>query len=53
MPATESWTTIDPTTVNTHGLFGFIVQWWLPDVTHGVWYDNPNGPQRWPLLTCP
>ncbi|MGH3807641.1 MAG: ATP-grasp peptide maturase system methyltransferase [Pseudonocardiaceae bacterium] len=35
LSATQSWTTIDPITLNTHGLFGFIVQWQLPEVTHG------------------
>ncbi len=40
LPATESWTTIDPVTLNTHGLFGFIVQWQLPDVTHGRMTDD-------------
>ncbi|MGH3825979.1 MAG: methyltransferase domain-containing protein [Pseudonocardiaceae bacterium] len=35
LPATHSWTMIDPLTVNTHGLFGFILQWRMPEVTHG------------------
>ncbi len=44
LPATESWTTIDPVTLNTHGLFGFIVQWQLPDVTHGRMTDDDGQP---------
>jgi hypothetical protein len=44
LPATKSWTTIDPLTVNTHGLFGFIVQWQLPDVTHGRMTDDDGQP---------
>ncbi len=44
LPATRSWTTIDPLTLNTHGLFGFIVQWHLPDVTHGRMTDDDGQP---------
>jgi methyltransferase of ATP-grasp peptide maturase system len=44
LPATTSWTTIDPLTLNTHGLFGFIVQWQLPDVTHGRMTDDDGQP---------
>jgi methyltransferase of ATP-grasp peptide maturase system len=44
LPATESWTTIDPLTLNTHGLFGFIVQWQLPAVTHGRMLDENGQP---------
>jgi hypothetical protein len=44
LPATVSWTTIDPITLNTHGLFGFVVQWQLPDVTHGRMTDDDGQP---------
>ena len=40
LPATRSWTTIDPLAVNTHGLFGFILQWQLPEVTQGRMTDD-------------
>ncbi|MGH3567120.1 MAG: methyltransferase domain-containing protein [Pseudonocardia sp.] len=39
----ESWTSVDPMAVNNHGLFGFIAQWHLPDVTQGRMTD-PDGP---------
>jgi len=44
LPATQSWTTIDPLTVNTHGLFGFILQWQLPEVTQGRTTDDDSQP---------
>jgi methyltransferase of ATP-grasp peptide maturase system len=44
LPATQSCTTIDPLTLNTHGLFGFIVQWQLPGVTHGRMINDDGQP---------
>jgi hypothetical protein len=44
LPVTQSCTTIDPLTLNTHGLFGFIVQWQLPGVTHGRMIDDDGQP---------
>ncbi|HWR46846.1 MAG TPA: hypothetical protein VN327_04380, partial [Pseudonocardiaceae bacterium] len=44
LPATHSWTTINPLTLNTHGLFGFIVQWQLPEVTQGRMTDDNGQP---------
>lgn len=41
---TESWTSIDPMTVNNHGLFGFVVQWHLPGVTQGRMTDADGRP---------
>jgi hypothetical protein len=35
-PSFESTTSIDPSTLATPGLFGFVVQWHLPHVTLGV-----------------
>ncbi len=43
-PATESWTAIDPATLTAHGLFGFVVQWHLPDVTHGHTTNDDGQP---------
>ncbi|HET9253825.1 MAG TPA: ATP-grasp peptide maturase system methyltransferase [Pseudonocardiaceae bacterium] len=44
LPATHSWTMIDPITLNTHGLFGFIVQWQLPNVTQGRMTNDDGAP---------
>lgn len=44
LPVAKSWTTIDPITLNTPGLFGFIVQWQLPDVIHGRTTDADGQP---------
>jgi len=43
-PSTESVTSIDPATLATPGLFGFIVQWHLPDVTLGRTLDDDDQP---------
>lgn len=41
---TRSVTTVDPTSLVTHGVFGFVAQWHLPDVTHGRSRDDDGGP---------
>ncbi|MGH4026166.1 MAG: ATP-grasp peptide maturase system methyltransferase [Pseudonocardiaceae bacterium] len=43
-PFTESATAIDPASLATPGLFGFVVQWHLPDVTLGRTLDNDGQP---------
>lgn len=40
----RSVTTVDPTTLVTHGVLGFVAQWHLPDVTHGRTHDDGGGP---------
>jgi protein-L-isoaspartate O-methyltransferase len=44
LTASESWTSVDPTAVNNHGLFGFVVQWRPPGVTQGRSIDADGQP---------
>lgn len=40
----RSWTTVDPNLIITEGLFGFVLQWQLPDATHGHGADDDGQP---------
>jgi methyltransferase of ATP-grasp peptide maturase system len=43
-PSSESVTSIDPAPLAMHDLFGFVVQWHLPDVTRGCTLDDDGRP---------
>ncbi len=43
-PFSESVTSIDPAPLAMHGLFGFVVQWHLPDVTRAHTLDDDGRP---------
>lgn len=40
LTSTESWTAVDPMSVNVNGVFGFVVQWHLPGVTQVLSTDD-------------
>jgi hypothetical protein len=40
----ESFTALDPTQLQSHGLFGFVAQWHLPDVNLGLMADDNGQP---------
>jgi methyltransferase of ATP-grasp peptide maturase system len=41
---THSMTDLDPTLLQTHGLFGFVAQWHVPDTTLGSMTDDNGDP---------